>query len=225
MITFNDLLNSQVLNAESFGGFSLQEILLSLMLSFLAGLFIYYIYRVSFTGVILVDSFAVSLVALTMITNLMILTITSNLLLSLGMVGALSIVRFRTAVKETMDIIYMFWAIAVGIAFGAGFYMMAVIASLSIGLVLYIMSKITTSHNAYILVVKSSVSLKNDVELILSKHVKNYSLKGMTESDGHVECTYELRLRRSHTDFTGNIKSLQGVKETALIGFRADNLL
>ena len=123
-LTFQDIFKNNFLNSQAFEGITLNQVLIALLFAFLAGMFIYLIYRISDNTPAFVNSFAVSLVALTMITTLVIMTITSNVLLSLGMVGALSIVRFRTAVKEAIDIIFMFWAITMGITIGAGFILL-----------------------------------------------------------------------------------------------------
>ena len=135
-MTFQDIFKSDFL--ENINSISMFDMVLALALAFLLGLFIFFIYKNSYSGVMYSDSFGVTLVALSLITTLLILTVVSNVVLSLGMVGALSIVRFRTAIKEPMDIAFLFWSIAVGIVLAAGLIPLAVFGSIFIGVVLYV---------------------------------------------------------------------------------------
>ena len=149
-MTFNDIFKSSFL--EKVSSFSLVDALIALAMAFAIGLFIHYVYRKTYTGVLYSNSFGVALMAMTMITTVVILAVTSNVVLSLGMVGALSIVRFRAAIKEPMDIAYLFWAIAAGIILGAGLIPLAVIGSLCLGLLLMVFvnkkSQDTPLHSA-----------------------------------------------------------------------------
>ena len=133
-MTFNDIFKSSFL--ENITSVSILDMLLALLLAFAIGLFIFLIYKKTFSGVMYSSSFGVTLLALTMITTVVILAVTSNVVLSLGMVGALSIVRFRTAIKEPLDIAFLFWSIAVGIVLAAGMLPLALIGSVMIGLIL-----------------------------------------------------------------------------------------
>jgi hypothetical protein len=128
-----DIVKKSILDSFTLSDISILDILITLGLAFAIGVFIYFIYRVTFGGVVYVRSFGVSLIMLCMVTAMIILPISSNLMLSMGMVGALSIVRFRTAVKDTIDTIFMFWAIAVGITLGAELYLVACIGALGLG--------------------------------------------------------------------------------------------
>lgn len=135
-MNFSDIFKSSFLeNVESV---SILDMIITLVLSFAIGLFIFMVYKKTYNGVMYSSSFGVALIALTMITNVLILAVTSNVVLSLGMVGALSIVRFRTAIKEPLDIAFLFWSIAVGIILAAGFLPLAVIGSVVIGIVLLV---------------------------------------------------------------------------------------
>lgn len=136
MLTFQDIFKSDFLS--SVDSISLVDIALALVLSFALGLFIFFVYKKTYMGVMYSSSFGVTLVALTMITTVVILAVTSNVVLSLGMVGALSIVRFRAAIKEPLEIAFLFWAIAVGIVLAAGLIVLAVIGSAVIGLILIV---------------------------------------------------------------------------------------
>lgn len=151
-MTFNDIFKSSFL--EEIGSFSILDMVIALALSFAMGLFINFIYRKTFRGVMFSKTFGVALMALTMITTLVILAVTSNVVLSLGMVGALSIVRFRTAIKEPLDIAFLFWSIAVGIVLGAGLIPLAVFGSIVIGVMLLLFAKRKGQDAPYLLVLR-----------------------------------------------------------------------
>ena len=150
-MTFQDIFKSSFL--ENIATISILDMVIAMVLAFLLGLFIFFIYKKSYSGVMYSASFGVTLIALSLITTLLIMTVVSNIVLSLGMVGALSIVRFRTAIKEPMDIAFLFWAIAVGIVLAAGLIPLAVFGSIFIGAVLFAFSKKKTVDSPYILVV------------------------------------------------------------------------
>ena len=149
---FNDIFKSSFL--ENIGSVSLLDMGIALGLAFCLGLFIFMVYRKTFNGVMYSSSFGVTLIALTMITTVVILAVTSNVVLSLGMVGALSIVRFRTAIKEPLDIAFLFWSIAVGIVLAAGMIPLAVIGSVIIGVILLVFVNKKSHVHPYILVLE-----------------------------------------------------------------------
>ena len=151
-MTFNDIFKSSFL--ENVTSVSLLDMAISLVLAFGLGLFIFFVYKKTYSGMMYSSGFGVTLIALTMITNLVILAVTSNVVLSLGMVGALSIVRFRTAIKEPLDIAFLFWSIAAGIVLAAGMIPLAVIGSIIIGAVLIIFVNKKAHINPYIAVIK-----------------------------------------------------------------------
>ena len=153
-MTFNDIFKSNFL--EQVSGFSFLDMAVSLALAFAIGLFIFEIYRKTYRGVMYSRSFGITLLALAMITDLAIMTVTSNVVLSLGMVGALSIVRFRTAIKEPLDIAFLFWSIVVGIMLGAGMIPLAVFGSIILGVVFLVFSNHKNSETPYILVLQCS---------------------------------------------------------------------
>ena len=155
-MTFDDIFKSSFLQQAT--DLSILDMLLAMGFAFALGLFIFFIYKRTFTGVMYSASFGVSIMAMTLITTLIILAVTSNIILSLGMVGALSIVRFRTAVKDPLDIAFLFWAISVGIVVGAGLLPLAVICSLIIGVVLLVFVNRKSNDTPYVLV----LSLAND---------------------------------------------------------------
>ena len=196
---------------------------LALALAFADGLFIFFIYKKTFSGVMYSASFGISLIAMTMITALVILAISSNVVLSLGMVGALSIVRFRTAVKDPMDIVFLFWSIAAGIVLAAGLLLLAVAGSIFIGIVLLIFSEKKTFDRPYILVIHCVDSDSEERSLKLVEEMAGkVSLKSKTVTSGSIELNYEVRLRDGNTDFVNRLAEMDGVTSTVMVSYNGD---
>lgn len=220
-MTFNDIFKSSFV--EKVSAFSMVDMTIALALAFCLGLFILLVYKKTFNGVMYSKSFGVSLMAMTLITSLIIQAISSNVVLSLGMVGALSIVRFRTAVKEPLDIAFLFWSISAGIVTGAGLIPLAVFGSIFIGIVLIVFVNKKSSDNPYILVVNCK---DNEVEKLVTKavniNVKKYILKSKTVSPESVEITMEVRLKDMTTDFINMIANIQGVNNAVLVSYNGD---
>ncbi len=209
-------------NAFSFGDLSVVRILLTLGLAFLIGMYIFAIYRKTFSGVMYSKNFGVSLVMLAMITSFIILPITSNLTLSLGMVGALSIVRFRTAVKDPIDTVYMFWSIAVGIASGAKFFLPAILASAVIGVLMLLLSGMRfRSTMPYLLVLRFNENATNNVYGLL-KRLPESQLKSKTVGSAGVEMTLEIRLRESDLQVVERFLEIPGVYDASIISYGGD---
>lgn len=220
-MTFNDIFKSSFLN--NITSISLFDMTLALLLAFGVGIFIFFVYKKTFSGVMYSSGFGVTLIALTMITTLVILAVTSNVVLSLGMVGALSIVRFRTAIKEPLDIAFLFWSIAVGIVLAAGLIPLAVIGSLLIGVVLLIFVNRKTHANPYIAVISCT---SHDSELqakeYLEKHTRRLVVKSKTVQKGAVELNLEIRLKDDNTDFINALAELKGVNSAVLVSYNGD---
>lgn len=220
-MTFNDILKSSFL--EKVSSFSPLDMVIGLGLAFIIGLFIFAIYKKTFNGVMYSSGFGISLIAMTMITTLIILAISSNAILSLGMVGALSIVRFRTAVKDPMDISYLFWAISAGIVIGAGMIPLAVFGSAFIGLVLYVFSSRKSTAQPYILVVNcDDDQSEQQVIGLVSSAVKKYLLKSKTVSSKGVELTVEVRLKDATSEFINRIAAEPGVSNAVLVSYNGE---
>ncbi len=220
-MNFSDLFKSSFL--ENITSFSALDMAIAMALAFGLGLFIFLVYKKTYTGVMYSTGFGISLVAMTLITTLIILAVTSNIILSLGMVGALSIVRFRTAIKEPLDIAFLFWSIAAGIVLGAGLLPLAILGSLFIGVILVIFVNKKSVDSPYILIVSCDDGTQE--EAILDRidiSVKRHSVKAKTVSDSGMEFTLEVRLRESSTGFVGDIKALPGVKSAALVSYNGD---
>ena len=220
-MSFNDIFKSSFL--ENVTSVSLLDMALVLVLSFALGLFIFFVYKKTYAGVMYSSSFGVTLVALTMITTLVILAVTSNVVLSLGMVGALSIVRFRTAIKEPLDIAFLFWAIAVGIVLAAGFIPLAVIGSVVIGLILLVFSNRKSHANPYIVVLSCDGKASEDRAVaLLGQNTARCVCKSKTARAGLVELNLEVRLKDDNTDFVNALSALEGVKSAVLVSYNGD---
>lgn len=220
-MNINDLFKSSFL--ENITSFSALDMIIAMGLAFVVGLFIFFVYKKTYTGVMYSAGFGISLIAMSLVTTLIILAVTSNIILSLGMVGALSIVRFRTAVKEPLDIAFMFWAIAAGIVLGAGLIPLAVLGSVFIGIILVIFVNKKSVDSPYILII-SSEGEKQEDEILeqIAQSVKRHSVKAKTISDSGMEFTLEVRLKESSTRFVGAIKAIPGVKSAALVSYNGD---
>ena len=201
------------------------DMALALGLAFAVGLFIFYIYKRCYAGVLYSASFGVTLIALTMITSLLILAVTSNVVLSLGMVGALSIVRFRAAIKEPVEIVFLFWSLAVGIVIGAGMIPLAIIGSVLIGLILLLFANRKIHSNTYILVLTLADETDESGAIgVLRQSAAHFVVKSKTVSAAGIELTAELRTRDASTAFVNQIQSLSGVESATLVSYNGEYL-
>ncbi|MED4959011.1 DUF4956 domain-containing protein [Paenibacillus macerans] len=219
---FSDIIKNSILDNFA-SDISISKIIITLGVSFLIGLFIYILYRRVFSGVLYSKSFNVSLIGMTMVTAMVIIAVNSNLVLSLGMVGALSIVRFRTPIKDPTDLIFLFWAAAAGIVAGAGFYTLAALGSAIVGLILFLFIKSSSLETPYLLV----VNCENDeseqlLHTQMGNLVKRYNVKQKTVTPGNIEMTLEVRLRDQEGKFVNRISELGGVKNAVLISYNGD---
>lgn len=220
-MTFNDIFKSSFL--ENIASVSILDMAIALFLAFGLGLFIFLIYKKTYQGVMFSSSFGVTLVALTMITTVVILAVTSNVVLSLGMVGALSIVRFRTAIKEPLDIAFLFWSITVGIVLAAGMIPLAVIGSVIIGIILLVFVNKKSHTNPYIVVLSCT---NHDSEIkakeFLSKETIRSVIKSKTAVKGNIELNMEIRLKDDNTDFINILSEMNGVNSAVLVSYNGD---
>ncbi|MBQ4425937.1 MAG: DUF4956 domain-containing protein [Lachnospiraceae bacterium] len=220
-MSFSDIFKSSFL--ENVTAVSLLDMLLALAISFGVGLFIFFVYKKTYAGVMYSSSFGVTLIALTMITTLVILAVTSNVVLSLGMVGALSIVRFRTAIKEPLDIAFLFWAIAAGIVLAAGMLPLAVFGSVIIGMILLIFVNRKDSANPYIVVLRCRNSeTEKEALQYLEQYTRRCTVKSKTAQKGSIELNLEIRLKDDNTDFINTLAELPGVDSAVLVSYNGD---
>ncbi len=220
-MSFQDIFKSSFL--ENVASVSLLDMVLALALAFGIGLFIFLVYKKTFSGVMYSSSFGVTLVALTMITTMVILAVTSNVVLSLGMVGALSIVRFRTAIKEPLDIAFLFWSIAVGIVLAAGMIPLAVVGSVVIGVILLVFVNKKSYDAPYILVLQCGGQDSEDrARAYIEQHTRRCVVKSKTAQKGRVELDLEVRLTDAGTDFVNALADMDGVQSAVLVSYNGD---
>lgn len=220
-MTFQDIFKSSFL--ENMTSVSLVDMVIAMLLAFGLGLFIFLVYKRSFAGVMYSSSFGVTLVALTMITTLVILAVTSNVVLSLGMVGALSIVRFRTAIKEPLDIAFLFWAIAVGIVLAAGMIPLAVLGSFFIGVTLLVFVNHKSRCDPYMVVLTCADHESEEAAWgFLQSRTARCAVKGKTVRAGEIELNAEVRLRSDNTDFVNDLSAMPGVRSAVLVSYNGD---
>lgn len=220
-MTFRDIFKSGFLARTA--QLSVADMAVSMLLAFAIGLFIFYIYKKSYRGVMYSANFGTSLIAVALVTTFVMLAVTSNVVLSLGMVGALSIVRFRTAVKDPMDIAFLFWSLAAGIVLASGLVHLAVLGSLFIGIVMLVFSDRRDEERPYILVVHcADETAERAARDFAASRVKALSLKSKSVSPGRVELNYEVRLTDGAADFVNALAALPGVENAVLVSYNGD---
>ena len=220
-MSFNDIFKSSFL--ENVTAVSLPDMALALALSFCLGLFIYFVYKKTYSGVMFSRTFGGSLVAMTMITTMVILAVTSNVVLSLGMVGALSIVRFRTAIKEPMDIAFLFWAIAGGIVLAAGMIPLAIVGSVIIGLILIVFCNRKSTEKPFIAVITcEDAEAEKRVQQYLNGQVKKAVVKSKSAQKGNIELSYAVSLKDDDTGFITTLSDMEGVNSAVLVSYNGD---
>ena len=220
-MTFSDIFKSSFL--ESVTEFSAVDTLVGMVFALVIGLFIFLIYKKTFSGIMYSAGFAMSLIGLALVTTLVIMAVTSNVVLSLGMVGALSIVRFRAAIKEPMEIVFLFWSLAAGIVIGAGMIPLAVIGSVIIGVIFVLFANWKTGSTPYILIVncadeKAEESAKN----IIEKAADKVLVKSKTVNDAGIELTAEIRVKDAATSFVNRLNEITGVSGATLVAFNGE---
>ena len=220
-MTFSDIFKSNFLTNVT--SVTFLDMLLALCLSFGIGLFIFLIYKKTYAGVMYSSSFGVTLILMTMISTFVILAVTSNVVLSLGMVGALSIVRFRTAIMEPMDIAFLFWSIAAGIVLAAGMIPLAVFGSVAIGLIFLIFANRKSHVNPYIVVLQcENRESENRSTNFLKTHTSRMNVKSKSVQKGAIELNLAIRLKDESTDFMNELADMDGVRSAVLVSYNGD---
>lgn len=220
-MTFNDIFKSSFL--ESITEFSAADTLIAMVAALVIGMFIFVVYKKTFNSVMYSTGFAMTLVGMTMVTTLVILAVTSNVVLSLGMVGALSIVRFRAAIKEPMEIVYLFWAVAAGIVIGAGMLPLAVIGSAIIGVILILFANKKIHDNPYLLILNCQDENAENTALSLMKEaVKKNAVKSKTVNAQGIEFTAEIRMKDGETAFVNRLNGIAGVENATLVSYNGE---
>lgn len=221
MTTFNDVIKTKFL--ESVTTVSLPNAIVTMLLAFCIGLLIFWVYKKVYPGVMYSSTFGVTLIALTMITSLVILAVTSNVVLSLGMVGALSIVRFRTAIKDPLDIAFLFWSLVAGIVLSAGFYPLAVVGSLMIAAMMLVFVNRKPHTSPYILVVSCDDKEAEDRAVQFVKgRVEKQTVKSKSVRKGMSEINMEIRLKDDNTEFVNELAAIKGVSNAVMVSYNGD---
>ena len=215
-LSFTEILQSNSINLASTSNLSIIEISSALLFSLVCSLIIAWTYKSTFQGVLYQHSYLVSLIMASIITSSVIMVISGNLILSLGMVGALSIVRFRSAIKDPLDIIFMFWAITVGIANGIGMIKVSIICTLLISLVCFILYKIPKAVEPHVLVIKfNKANMDNIIKAVKNNSLNNKLISHTSNLDAG-EVVYKLRPKNNDT-LLKEIKSIEGISEASLL--------
>ncbi|MCI5846756.1 MAG: DUF4956 domain-containing protein [Candidatus Limiplasma sp.] len=198
------------------------DLFIALGIGFLVGIIIALVYRKTYRGVLYSPSFTLTLIMLTLITTPVVMCIKSDIALSMGMVGALSIVRFRTAVKDPLDTAYMFWALTMGILLGAGLYLIAIIVVLCISVLMFVLTFVKfTNPNAYLLVVHYDEYCEGAIQSELRRSVKSSKLRSKTLTRAGAEMTYEVRLNE-HTEVVTRMLDIEGVHDATLVACQSE---
>ena len=214
MINFSDVIKGKFL--EEFSAISMNDAVIALQLSFVLSLFIVFVYRITYAGVNYSRNFTGCLMMLSMVTTLVILVISSNMVLSLGMVGALSIVRFRTAVKEPADTAFLFWAIATGIICGAGYVTISILATLLLGVLFVVIYLLGRKQRTGSYMVVARFDAECNLEEQLAK-LPGYQLKNKTINAQMTEVVAEIRLGEKEMDAISQMRNLPGVREITIM--------
>ena len=201
----------------------IEVVLLVLLIAFLVALIIFITYKHTYSGVMYNPKFNVSLIMITMVTTMVMVVIGSNISVSLGMVGALSIIRFRTAVKDPRDTAFIFWGVVSGLACGTQNYTIAVVGSIVICLILFIFKKVSTSTNKYVLVIKGNNINVENVETILKDNLNSYLCKGKYISDNNVELIYDVKLNKNN-DIVNLLNKDKNIKTVNLVASNTDTM-
>ena len=218
MNTFSDIFKKSFL--ESTGSLTIEEFAMSMLVALICGILIFLVYRFFFQGVVYNNNLNILLVLSCLVTTFVVIVISSNVVLSLGMVGALSIVRFRSAVKEPLDTGFIFWSVACGITAGAGLYWISLFAVLFISIVFIALSKMRGTKHTYLLIVSYEEKAASDVLRILGRMKK--ILKNKTSAKGKTEITYEVKIKVDNTAFVEEMTNIDGVESATLVEFTGD---
>jgi len=224
-ITFQDIINSLDIKSitEINKGLNVWQILLNLIIACVIILFIYWIYKKTFSGVLYSKNFNITLVLVSLVSTAVVMVISSNLVLALGMVGALSIVRFRMAVKDPKDVGFLFWAITNGIICGISAYYLAAISALFIGIVVFILSKKITIREPYLLILNTKVIDISEVEKILEKYTDVFKIRSTIITDEKTENIIEIKIKKTKIKpFLAALKEIQNITFIKLVSYQGD---
>lgn len=217
--TFTDMFKNSFLNMfpETVDPWQLVTVL---AVSLLLGLCIYAVYRRCFMGVVYDHSFAISLVIMAVLVSVIIVTISSNVMLSLGMVGALSIVRYRTAVKSPLDLMFLFWAITTGIAVGATYYYIGIVAFLFVAVVFFVLRNVRGGSETYMLVLECSADLPVEEEVRRALASYQTKVRSKVVRNNRAELTVEVLMKDDNMNVVNVISQIEGVDNVTMVQYR-----
>lgn len=220
-MSVQDFIKNSILESGVYDGATMTNIVMGLLVAFLMGIIIYLVYSKFYVGVIYSRSFAVTLVGMSLLTAMVTLAISTNIVISLGMVGALSIVRFRTAIKDPMDLLYIFWAITSGITSGAGMYLLAVIAAIVMIIMIMLFYHKQQSGRIYIAVIHYTSDEAGD-DIIRAFGKMKYFVKSKTVRKDKTEMAVEVYCKKNDMFFMDKIKNIEGVEDATLIQYNGE---
>jgi len=206
--------------SETIGSLSVPHIIAALLCSTICGGVIYLVYRFFYRGVVYSDNFNITLVFITVITAFIIMTISANIVLSLGMVGALSIVRFRTAVKDPLDLGFLFWSVAAGLTCGAGLFAPGLVGTAFVAVLYMFLTFMKKERRNYLLIIRYGEDAESGVYALLD--AMKYKLKSKTSSDGETELTIEIKIKQNDADSLSRFKAVNGVTTVTLLEYTGE---
>lgn len=220
-MSFNDIFKSSFL--ENVTTFSVADVLIGMAFAVAVSFFIFYVYKKTYSGVMYSTGFALTLIGLSLVTTLVIMAVTSNVVLSLGMVGALSIVRFRAAIKEPMEIVFLFWSIAVGIVIGAGMIPLAIVGSIIIGIVILLCANRKIHENPYLVILNCrDEACEEKASEVIKNCVNRFKVKTKSVNSEGIELTAEIRLKDAETKFVNDLNRIDGVSGATLVSYNGE---
>lgn len=221
---FRDIFKKSFLESYNLTELTTKNILLAMLMACLIGLFIFLIYRIVTRKAFYSKSFSISLVTLAMITAAIILTIQSSVVVSLGMVGALSIVRFRTAIKDPMDLVFLFWSISIGIICGVGLFGLAILVSVSVSLVIAVLEMVPIVRQPMILIINTleKTGEKEILEVVVN-YTKNYDIKSRNITSQGLDMIIELRIKKNCAELVQEMQALAGVESVSLLSHEGES--
>lgn len=204
-------------------GISITEILISMCITVLLSMFIYWVYKKTYSGVMYSKNFNITIMLISTVTSMVMMIIGSNLALSLGMVGALSIIRFRSSIKDPKDIGFLFWGIAVGLSTGTGIYIIGIIGSIFIAFLLFIFDRGIYNDNCYLLIVKGNDINFDKIESIIKEHTSKFNLKMKNSTDIFTEATYEIKLKRNEdNEILRELKTIENIININIVSYNGE---
>ena len=204
-------------------GISVTQILISMCITVLLSMFIYWVYKKTYSGVMYSKNFNITIMLISTVTSMVMMIIGSNLALSLGMVGALSIIRFRSAIKDPKDIGFLFWGIAVGLSTGTGIYIVGIIGSIFIAFLLFIFDRGIYNDNCYLLIVKGNDINFDKIESIIKEHTSKFNLKMKNSTDIFTEATYEIKLKRNEdNEILRELKTIENIININIVSYNGE---